>query len=174
MFCTMKQRKKICEFLSMCEKGEIVFSDRKEKEEGGSSAGNRELIVGSIFRGIDLSKIHMEVYTKGRWRPYRVLDGEQILTAVLDFHNGKFPLSENFSCLPGREYGIGGMYFDDIMDRYPRAAGEFLNFELDFTVFMSDEEDSLKTAEETVGRLLFVQAEERENLFFDRERHGNH
>lgn len=167
MFCTMKQRKKICEFLSMSEKGEIVHSDRNEKEEDGSCAGNRELIIESIFQGIDLPKIHMEVYTKDRWRPYRALDGERILTAILDFRNGKFPLPENFSCLPGREYGIGGMYFDDIMDRYPRAAGEFLNFELDFTVFMSDEEDSLRTAEETVDRLLFMQAEERKNLFSD-------
>lgn len=114
-------------------KGVFMLNSLKEKIDTNPayqrgpvwSLENKQLLIDTIIRGYDIPKIYLREVDRPPFE-YEVVDGQQRLRAIWDFHNGHYPLGEISDDISGCR-GIGGKHFDDL----PTVAqGLFLAFTL--------------------------------------------
>ena len=155
MFTISKQNMSVSEFLLMCEKRQVCPALKKDEKDWDLE--KKQEVIAAVLRNTDLPKIYLS------WVPedpgeddgclYSVVKGRRKLLAILEFREGKFPLPDGLDLMPGEEAVIGGMYYDELAEKYPRLAGRFLSFRLDFVKILTDERDSVRTVRETAERL---------------------
>lgn len=140
----MKETYSIADFFAMYNRNEINMSPRYQRDGGIWKIKKNQLLIDSIFNGIDLPKFYLQLFPEddaGKYR-YAVIDGKQRLLAITRFLNDEFCLAADFRLFDEPDaYPIGGMYYTGIEKKYPRLAGKLLMFTLDITVIDSDEQE---------------------------------
>jgi hypothetical protein len=69
----------------------------------------KQKLIDSIYIGIDLPKIYVEVDSSGVHEQYYINDGKQRISTILEFINNEFPAHKSTP-------GIGGKYFRNLTD----------------------------------------------------------
>jgi len=78
------------------------------------------------MRRYDMPKISLRVLDPGGDFDYEVVDGQQRLRAIWEFHDNRYPLSEVSNDIPG-EPELAGKYFRDLS---PDHKDKFTSFVL--------------------------------------------
>lgn len=75
----------------------------------------KQLLVDSILRKIDIPKIYLREVTDGKYQ-YEIIDGQQRMRAIWDFLNGEFPLSDEAEHLlvKGKEYEVAEKSYEEL------------------------------------------------------------
>jgi hypothetical protein len=93
------------------------------------SVEKKQLLIDSILNGYDLPKLYFhELPDAGdseRQFRYAIVDGKQRLSAVWDFIDNKFALSDEFEYLPDPTANLGGLTYPELAEKYPRIKIRF-------------------------------------------------
>jgi len=93
------------------------------------SESKKQRLIDSILRNYDIPKFYIARSTGGF--EYEVVDGQQRITAILDFMDGKFPLPDDTEIDRWKHTDLTGAYFDDLPLEIQSHINEFnLNFVL--------------------------------------------
>lgn len=166
MFKMIKEVYSISSFINMYKKTSINLSPRYQRTGGIWKTADNQLLIDSIFNGIDLPKFYFHLFPKedgGKYQ-YSVIDGKQRILAIVGFYNNDYPLSKDFRFWENDpNVDISGMYYRDIEHNYPLIAGQFLQFSLDFTIIDSDDIDRIDSMFIRINKGVKVNAAEKRN-----------
>lgn len=144
MFQITKKSMSILEVIKLFEENSINMTPRYQRKSGIWKTKDNQLLIDSIFNGIDLPKFYFHMFPQEGNYKYAVVDGKQRITAIIDFYNNKFPMASDFRYFEGgNEASIKGLFYHEIEEKYPRVAGKFLSYMLDFSMIDTDEIDRI-------------------------------
>lgn len=166
MFKMIKERYSIADFINMYKRTSINLSPRYQRTGGIWKTADNQLLIDSIFNGIDLPKFYFHLFPKddnGKYQ-YSVIDGKQRILAIVGFFDNEYPLSKKFRFWENDpSVDISGMYYKDIAENYPLIAGQFLQFGLDFTIIDSDDIDRIDSMFIRINKGVKVNPAEKRN-----------
>lgn len=107
------------------------------------SLEKRQLLIDSILNDYDIPKLYFHTLSLAEKKKtgfeYAVIDGRQRIETILNFINGKFPLSEDFTYLSDPSIKAQGYYYKDIAKNYPKLKMIFESFELPIICVETDD-----------------------------------
>jgi len=168
MFNIIKEQKAISELIHIYENTRMDLSPRYQRTGGIWTLNKEQLLIDSIFNQIDLPKFYLHIFPKEKNENYKyaVVDGKQRILAIMKFYRNEFPLRHDFQFWTPRDtVDVSGLYFKDILSKYPRIAGMFLSFTLDFTIIDTDETDRIKNMFIRINEGVKVTPAEKRNAF---------
>jgi hypothetical protein len=123
---------RIAEFLRWHEMGELILQPKFQRRRVWEDVA-RSYLIDTVVRNLPMPKIYLRriADSKKRHMVYEVVDGQQRLSAIIDFHNGDLKLQEDHNP------EFGGLVFDGLPDPVQRA---FLDYEISTDV-MEDASD---------------------------------
>lgn len=95
------------------------------------SREQKQLLIDSIIRNMDIPKLYFRKLYDDPQYEYEIIDGQQRIRTVYEFHNNEFPLSEKFS-----DSGLGGLYYRDLPEDIKDAIDLY-----QFSITVIDEAD---------------------------------
>lgn len=168
MFKIIKEQYSIGDFISLYERSEINLTPRYQRTGGLWNKAKNQLLIDSIFNGIDLPKFYLHIFPEKSDKPYKyaVVDGKQRILAISQFLNDGYPLNTEFQFWEQEvDVDISGMYFSEIEKRYPRLAGQFLMFTLDISVIDTDDIDRIDNMFIRINEGVRVNPAEKRNAY---------
>ena len=122
----------ISDFLGWWERGELTLSPDFQRRKVWSRQGKSSLID-TIVRGMPIPQIFIReiVHTKERRTVRQVVDGQQRLSAILDFIDGKFTV------LPSHNSQISNMRYSELPEHVQRA---ILSFPLSVNILSTSDD----------------------------------
>jgi hypothetical protein len=123
---------RIAEFLRWYEKGQLVLQPKFQRRLSWSEVA-RSYLIDTIVRNLPMPKVFLRriVHPKRKQMVFEVVDGQQRLDAIIDFHRGDLILRQDHNP------ELGGVAFDGLPDPIQRA---FLEYEIS-TEVMEDATD---------------------------------
>jgi len=123
---------KIAEFLRWWSRGELILQPKFQRRAAWENRA-RSYLIDTVVRGLPMPKIYIRrvVNPKTKLAAYEVVDGQQRLRAVIDFHSGTLELSRRHN------EDLGDATFQNLPEPLQRA---FLGYELS-TEVMEDATD---------------------------------
>jgi hypothetical protein len=112
----------------------------------------KQLLIDTIMREFDIPKIYLNEATRGPF-DFEVVDGQQRLRAMWDFHDNKFPLGKASKDLPPPLGDLSGKYHRDLT---PDQQDVFQLFPVSIT--------EIRSASPREIRMLFLRLQEGESL----------
>lgn len=93
----------------------------------------KTLLVNKHFK---IPSIHMRIFRvkSGEVVSFEIPDGQQRLSAILDFINNDFSLTDDFPKVDGK-YDVAGLTFREIVQKYPVLRNEILNYGVSVTFY---------------------------------------
>jgi len=138
------------------ERDDIFMNPDYQRMGGVWTMEKRQLLIDSILNDYDLPKIYFHAYSNEQisktGKRYAVIDGRQRLETILDFIDGKFPLSKDFQYQRDSTLDLGGLTYGDIAKGFPKIRVKFDSFVLPI-VTVSIEGDDLDLIEDMFSRL---------------------
>lgn len=102
------------------------------------SIGQKQLLVDTILRGYDIPKLYWRKVSKTPEK-YEVVDGQQRLRAIFEFHAGKFQLAKHADDIDG--VVVATMHYADLPEDLRLR---FDNYDLDVIVLTDTSEDEVR------------------------------
>jgi hypothetical protein len=123
---------RIAEFLRWDEKDQLILQPKFQRRLVWEDVA-RSYLIDTIVRNYPMPKIYLRrvAHPRKKQMVHEVVDGQQRLQAIIDFHKGKLILSKDHNS------ELGGVAFDDLPDAIQRA---FLEYEIS-TEVMEDATD---------------------------------
>ena len=122
---------RIAQLLGLFSGGNLVLQPKFQRRLAWEEAA-RLYLIDTVVRGLPMPKIYIRGVVASSTQPqYEVVDGQQRLTAIIDFFNGKFSLD------PKHHSQFGGLTFAELPEPVQTA---FLSYEIS-TEVMEDASD---------------------------------
>ena len=102
------------------------------------SAGQKQLLIDTILRGYDIPKLYWRKISKAPEK-YEVVDGQQRLRTIFEFHDGEFNLAKDADDIDG--VVVAKMHYADLPEDLRLA---FDNYALDVIVLSDTSEDEVR------------------------------
>ncbi len=102
------------------------------------SLGQKQLLIDTILRGYDIPKLYWHKVTKSP-ETYEVVDGQQRLRTIFEFHACKFSLAKDADDIDG--VVVAKMHYKDLPED-PRL--NFDNYSLDVIVLSDTSKDEVR------------------------------
>lgn len=130
------------------QRASIDFDPPYQRKGGIWSVADQALLIDTIINGFDIPKFYVSDFGRGSELSssinfvYAVIDGKQRFQAIFSFMNNKLPLNENFIWRYDEKLPLGGLYYREIVELYPKIADLIDNFIIDvMSVSTDDPED---------------------------------
>lgn len=126
----------------------------------------KKLFVDSIINGYLIPSIYIEsVPRRGtkRREHWSVLDGQQRLTAILEFADDKFKLSDDFIFFADRSIKADGMTLSELRSIYPTIARKFDTFIIPTIIVEAETTDEIEEMFERLNSSTSLNAAEVRN-----------
>jgi hypothetical protein len=91
------------------------------------SKANKQLLMDSVFRGMDIPKLYLSRAKAGGNHDFDVVDGQQRLRSVWEFYADRYPLSPKFTPEAGALYC--SQLPDDVRDKFDAYQFQFVIIE---------------------------------------------
>lgn len=99
------------------------------------STPQKQLLIDSIIRNMDIPKLYFRVLPKGSKFDYEIIDGQQRIRAIWEYRQNEFPLSKKYSAR------IGELYYRDL----PENIKDQLDlYQLQITVIDDANDDEIR------------------------------
>lgn len=124
---------------------EIDFDPIYQRQGDVWSTKKRQLLLDSILNDFDVPKIYFHQYAvpartaDGRRFQYALVDGKQRLSAIFDFIDGRYALSEDFELFSNPEAKLAGRTYSELKKEEPRLGLTFDSTSLDIVVIKTNE-----------------------------------
>ena len=102
------------------------------------SAGQKQLLIDTILRGYDIPKLYWRKVSKAPEK-YEVVDGQQRLRTIFEFHAGDFNLAKDADDIDGMV--VATMHYTDLPEDLRLR---FDNYALDVIVLTDTSEDEVR------------------------------
>ena len=102
------------------------------------SLGQKQLLIDTILRGYDIPKLYWRKLVKTP-EQYEVVDGQQRLRAIFEFHGGEFSLAKDADDIDG--IVVAKMHYEDLSEELRHR---FDNYDLDVIVLTDTSEDEVR------------------------------
>lgn len=128
----------------------------------------KQLLIDTILNGFDLPKIYIHRFLNkknvdGRQIEYAVVDGKQRLSAIWDFIEGGFALSDEFSYVKDESIILKNKTYDDIAQTYPDLKSDLDSFLLDIVVIETDDIELIEDMFSRLNEAMPLNAAEKRN-----------
>ena len=126
----------------------------------------KTLFIDSIINGYLIPSIYIESVPRPgieRREHWSVLDGQQRLTAILEFADDKFKLSDDFIFFADRSIKVNGMTLSEIRNTYPLIARKFDTFIISTIVVEAETTDEIEEMFERLNSSTSLNAAEARN-----------
>ena len=126
----------------------------------------KTLFIDSIINGYLIPSIYIESVPRPgieRREHWSVLDGQQRLTAILEFADDKFKLSDDFIFFADRSIKVNGMTLSEIRNTYPLIARKFDTFIIPTIVVEAETTDEIEEMFERLNSSTSLNAAEARN-----------
>ena len=112
---------RIAELLRLFSRKDLVLQPKFQRRLAWEAAA-RSYLIDTVVRGLPMPKIYLRgIVGSSNQFQYEVVDGQQRLTAIIDFYNGKIRLD------PKQHQNFGGFSFVDLPEPVQAA---FMNYEI--------------------------------------------
>lgn len=124
---------------------EIDFDPIYQRQGDVWSRKKRQLLLDSILNDFDVPKIYFHQYAvptrtpEGRRFQYALVDGKQRLSAIFDFIDGHYPLSDDFELFSDPDSELSGRTYAELKKEQPRLGLTFDSTSLDIVVIKTNE-----------------------------------
>ena len=102
------------------------------------SLSQKQLLIDTILRGYDIPKLYWRKVCKSPEK-YEVVDGQQRLRTIFEFHDGEFHLAKDADDIDGD--AVAKMYYNDLPEELRLR---FDNYDLDVIVLSETSEDEVR------------------------------
>lgn len=160
----MEISKKPWPILSVCGVQERIDTNPDFQRPAVWSRSQKQLLIDTILRGYDIPKLYWRKIASKPDR-YDVVDGQQRLRAVFEFHGGGFKLSKDADPIDGEQ--VAGIGYDQLPDDLRL---QFDNYTLDVIVLTDTDEDEVREMFLRLQNGTTLKAQEKRNAMPGRMR----
>jgi hypothetical protein len=130
----------------------------------------RQLLIDSILNGFDVPKFYFHKFAQPKLiheqaYDYAIIDGKQRLSALWQFIDGDFALSEDFEFLHDPAIQAGGLNYAQLGQRYPRLKIRFDAYTLSVVTVETEDEDLIEEMFSRLNEAVPLSAAEKRNAF---------
>ncbi len=147
-------------------KDEFNLHPAYQRDNNAWTKRQKTLFIDSIINGYLIPSIYIESVPRHGTRQrehWSVLDGQQRLTAILEFADDKFKLSDDFIFFADRSIKIEGMTLSEIRNKYPLIARKFDTFIIPTIVVKAETTDEIEEMFERLNSSTSLNAAEVRN-----------
>jgi hypothetical protein len=160
----MEISKKPWPILSVCGIKERIDTNPDFQRPAVWSRGQKQLLIDTILRGYDIPKLYWRKISS-KPEKFDVVDGQQRLRAIFEFHEGGFPLAKDAEPVDGES--IAGLKYADLpLD----LRMELDNYPLDVIVLTETDEDEVREMFLRLQNGTTLKAQEKRNAMPGRMR----
>lgn len=155
---------KISDFIRL--KHEFKLHPDYQRDNNVWSKRQKKLFIDSIINGYLIPSIYIESTPRqgsGRQERWSVLDGQQRLTAILEFASNELELSDEFIYFSDHTVKAQGMLLSQLRDSYPAIARKFDTFIIPTIVVLADSTDEIEEMFERLNSSTSLNAAETRN-----------
>ena len=134
----MEINKKPRSLLSVCGYKNRIDTNPDFQRPAVWSLGQKQLLIDTILRGYDIPKLYWRKLVKTP-EQYEVVDGQQRLRAIFEFHGGEFSLAKDADDIDG--IVVAKMHYEDLSEELRHR---FDNYDLDVIVLTDTSEDEVR------------------------------
>ena len=134
----MEISKKPWSMLSVCGYKNRIDTNPDFQRPAVWSLGQKQLLIDTILRGYDIPKLYWRKVSKSPEK-YEVVDGQQRLRTIFEFHDGEFSLAKNADDIDG--VVVTKMLYNDLPEDLRLR---FDNYDLDVIVLSDTSEDEVR------------------------------
>lgn len=147
-------------------KDEFNLHPAYQRDNNAWTKRQKTLFIDSIINGYLIPSIYIESVPRrgtNRREHWSVLDGQQRLTAILEFADDKFRLSDDFIFFADRSIKAEGMTLSEIRNVYPLIARKFDTFIIPTIVVEAETTDEIEEMFERLNSSTSLNAAEVRN-----------
>ena len=147
-------------------KDEFNLHPAYQRDNNAWTKRQKTLFIDSIINGYLIPSIYIESIPRPgtkRREHWSVLDGQQRLTAILEFADDELKLSDDFIFFADRSIKIDGMTLSEIRNRYPQIARKFDTFIIPTIVVEAETTDEIEEMFERLNSSTSLNAAEVRN-----------
>jgi hypothetical protein len=128
------------------QKDDIDLSPPYQRSGGLWAPAQRGYLIDSILNEYDIPKIYLADFTifnsplNMSRKAYSVIDGRQRLEAIFSFREDLFGLNDDFVLFSDPKTPLGGIKYSDLVNKYPKIADRFREFNLHVMSVITDDE----------------------------------
>lgn len=134
----MEISKKPWSMLSVCGYKSRIDTNPDFQRPAVWSLGQKQLLIDTVLRGYDIPKLYWRKVSKTPEK-YEVVDGQQRLRTIFEFHAGEFALAKDADDIDG--IVVAKMHYDDLPEELRHR---FDNYDLDVIVLTDTSEDEVR------------------------------
>ena len=134
----MEINKKPRSLLSVCGYKNRIDTNPDFQRPAVWSLGQKQLLIDTILRGYDIPKLYWRKLGKTP-EQYEVVDGQQRLRTIFEFHGGEFSLAKDADDIDG--IVVTKMHYENLPDELRQR---FDNYDLDVIVLTDTSEDEVR------------------------------
>lgn len=156
----------------------LIFLDRQrifldppyQRQSEVWNLSKKQLLIDSLINSYDIPKLYFHEYDKaevhdGQLRKYAIVDGKQRLSAIWDFLDGKFPLSQDFEYLREPKLQLAGMTYQELSNTYPAIQARFTGRRLSVITIRTNDTDLIEDMFSRLNEAVPLNAAEKRNAF---------
>lgn len=134
----MEISKKPWSMLSVCGYKNRIDTNPDFQRPAVWSLGQKQLLIDTVLRGYDIPKLYWRKISKTPEK-YEVVDGQQRLRTIFEFHAGEFSLAKDADDIDG--VVVAKMHYDDLPED---LLHRFDNYDLDVIVLTDTSDDEVR------------------------------
>ena len=124
---------------------------------------NKQLLIDTIFRGLDIPKFYWKEIDEDH---FEVIDGQQRIRTIWEFHDNKFKLAKDTDPVDGEE--IKDKYYKDLS---PKMKKKFTMYQIDVvTVYDSQDDEEIREMFLRLQNGVTLKAQEKRNAMVSKMR----
>ncbi len=117
---------------------------------------NKQLLIDTIFRGLDIPKFYWKEVDEDN---FEVIDGQQRIRTIWEFHDNKFKIAKDADPIDGEE--IKDKYYKDLS---PKMKKKFTMYQIDVvTVYDAQNDDEIREMFLRLQNGVTLKAQEKRN-----------
>ncbi|MFN7180012.1 DUF262 domain-containing protein [Hyphomonas sp.] len=128
----------------------------------------KQLFIDSLLNGYDVPKMYFhQLSGKHAHEQYRysIIDGRQRVEAILEFVDGRFPLSDDFQLMWDDKIQAAGKTFDELQKDHPRLLIKFQSRSLAIQVVTAEDLDFIEDMFSRLNEAVPLNSAEKRNAF---------
>tara|TARA_B110000881_G_C18539853_1_gene497917 strand:+ start:78 stop:1301 length:1224 start_codon:yes stop_codon:yes gene_type:complete len=133
----MKRKRDPYPIFTLCELKDHIDTNPDYQRPSVWPLSNKQLLIDTVFRGLDIPKFYWKEIDEDH---FEVIDGQQRIRAIWEYHDNKFKLAKDTDPVDGEE--IKDKYYKDLS---PKMKKKFTMYQIDVvTVYDSKNEDEIR------------------------------
>jgi Protein of unknown function DUF262 len=130
----------------------------------------KQLLIDSLINSFDIPKLYLHEFERaeihgGALRKYAIVDGKQRLSAIWEFLEGGFALSDQFEYIRDPKVKLKGMTYEELSNSHPTIQARFTGRRLSVITIRTSDTDLIEDMFSRLNEAVPLNAAEKRNAF---------